>query len=303
MQLAFYKGNQFPAEYRGDAFFALRGSWNRNPPAGYEITRIHFEAGKPIKFEPFVQGFLSKESDRWFHHGRLAGLAQAKDGSLLFSDDTGGVIYRVAYTGKSNTTKTLGVPTNSNGANIRILNAPQLNPDDPHIANLAVKLLANGNLKALSLTSPAFKEGSVIPATYAAKGENISPPLKWESGPAGTKSYAILMEDPDVRENPPFVHWSIYNLPSNLLELPPGIPPVAELVKPKDAKQGKNDFGSVGYIGPNPPAGDGAHRYFFQIFALDTKLNLPIVPTREELIEAMRGHVLSVGYTVGTYDQ
>ena len=303
MQMAFYTGNKFPAEYRGDAFFALRGSWNRKPPAGYEIARVHFEGGKPVKFEAFAQGFLSKEGDRWFHHGRLAGLAQAKDGSLLFSDDTGGVIYRIAYTGGSNTTKQLGAPTNSNGANVRVVNNTSITPDDPHIANLAIKLVGSGNLKALQLTSPAFKDGSLIPMLYAAKGENISPPLKWESGPAGTKSYIILMEDPDVRDNPPFVHWSIYNLPASLLELPPGIPPVAELVKPKDAKQGKNDFGSVGYVGPNPPAGDAAHRYYFQVFALDTKLNLPVVPTREELIEAMKGHVLSTGHIVGLYDQ
>ncbi|RYY75367.1 MAG: YbhB/YbcL family Raf kinase inhibitor-like protein [Gammaproteobacteria bacterium] len=303
MQMTFYTGNQFPSDYKGDAFFALRGSWNRKPPAGYEVARVHFEGGKPIKFEAFVQGFLTREGDRWFHHGRLAGLAQARDGSLLLSDDTNGVIYRIAYTGASTANRSPGAPTNSNGANIRISNIDSITPDDPHLAGISLKLLEAGNPRALALVSPAFGEGRMIPKLYAAKGENISPPLKWENGPIGTKSYVILMEDPDVRENPPFVHWSLFNLPPNLTELPPGIPPVPELLKPKGAQQGKNDFGSIGYVGPNPPQGDAPHRYFFQVFSLDTKLNLPVAPTREELIAAMRGHVLSTGYYVGLYDQ
>lgn len=303
MQMTFYTATQFPADYRGDAFFALRGSWNRKPPSGYEVARVHFEGGKPVKFEAFAQGFLSREGDRWVHHGRLAGLAQAKDGSLLVSDDTNGIIYRIAYTGTSETTRRLGPPTNSAGANVRVVNATSPVPDDAHTANLASRLLSYVSGPALNVASPAFPEGAHIPVTYAAKGENISPPLKWSSGPAGTKSYAILMEDPDVRENPPFVHWVLYNLPPNVLELPMGIPTLPELLKPKGARQGKNDFGSIGYVGPNPPPSDAAHRYYFQVFALDTKLDLPVGATREELIEAMQGHVLSIGSTVGLYDQ
>lgn len=99
MQLAFYTGTQFPKEYRGDAFVAMRGSWNRKPPAGYEVARIRFAGGKPAKLEAFAQGFLSQKGSKWLHYGRLAGLAQAKDGALLLADDTNGVIYRIAYTG------------------------------------------------------------------------------------------------------------------------------------------------------------------------------------------------------------
>ena len=95
MQMAFYDKDQFPAEYRGDAFVAFRGSWNRSTPSGYKISRIVFENGEPSRFEDFVTGFLI--DDNRAHFGRLVGLAIHADGSLLFTDDTNGVIYRVAY--------------------------------------------------------------------------------------------------------------------------------------------------------------------------------------------------------------
>ena len=100
MQMLFYAGDQFPAEYRHDAFVTLRGSWNRKPPSGYEVVRVRFENGRPTKIEPFVSGFLVREANGEFGNlGRLCGMAQMKDGSLLISDDTGGVIYRVSYQG------------------------------------------------------------------------------------------------------------------------------------------------------------------------------------------------------------
>lgn len=95
MQMAFYDKDQFPSEYRGDAFVAFRGSWNRSTPSGYKISRIVFENGEPARFEDFVTGFLI-ENDR-AHFGRLVGLAIHPDGSLLFTDDTNGVIYKVSY--------------------------------------------------------------------------------------------------------------------------------------------------------------------------------------------------------------
>lgn len=98
MQWLFYTGKQFPEEYRNDAFVTLRGSWNRKPPSGYEVVRVRFQNGKPAKVEPFLSGFLVKQADgEWAHMGRLCGLAQLPDGSLLVGDDTGGVIYRVSY--------------------------------------------------------------------------------------------------------------------------------------------------------------------------------------------------------------
>lgn len=303
MQMTFYTGTQFPEEFRGDAFIAMRGSWNRKPPAGYEVARVRFDGGKPVKFEAFVQGFLEKTGSKWVHYGRLAGLAQAKDGSLLLADDTNGIIYRIAYTGSNKHKKPLGPPTNSFNTNVRVVSGELTVPDEPHANNLTFQLLGSNNQSSLDLMSTAFQNGAFIPIKYAVEGENISPPLEWSKGPEGTKSYAIFMEDPDAGQNPPFVHWSIYDIASDVLSLPEGVPPLPELAKPKGALQGKNDRGSIGYIGPNPPVLDPAHRYYFQVFALDTKLNLPVGATREELIAAMQGHVLSSGYISGWYDR
>lgn len=95
MSMAFYTGSMFPGEYKNDAFVAMRGSWNRSTPVGYRIVRMHFENGKPVRFDDFVTGFIVNNNRA--HFGRLVGVAMHKDGSLLFSDDTNGVIYRVAY--------------------------------------------------------------------------------------------------------------------------------------------------------------------------------------------------------------
>jgi glucose/arabinose dehydrogenase len=95
--LVFYTGGQFPAEYRNDAFVAMRGSWNREPPTGYKVVRLRFQGGAPQGFEDFLTGFLIEEGRA--HFGRPAGLAVARDGALLLSDDTNGVIYRVTHGG------------------------------------------------------------------------------------------------------------------------------------------------------------------------------------------------------------
>ncbi|MBE9177319.1 sorbosone dehydrogenase family protein [Oculatella sp. LEGE 06141] len=100
LDMLFYNASQFPQEYQGDAFVTMRGSWNRQPPVGYEVVRIRFENGQPVAFEDFVTGFLTEDGSAQF--GRPVGMATLPDGSLLFTDDTNGVIYRVAYTGEDN---------------------------------------------------------------------------------------------------------------------------------------------------------------------------------------------------------
>jgi glucose/arabinose dehydrogenase len=95
--MVFYTASQFPAEYRHDAFVTMRGSWNRNPPVGYKVVRLRYKDGKPVAFEDFITGFLNPKQMTQF--GRSVGIATASDGSLLFSDDTNGVIYHVSYTG------------------------------------------------------------------------------------------------------------------------------------------------------------------------------------------------------------
>ncbi len=98
LAMVFYTASQFPAQYRNDAFVTMRGSWNRNPPVGYKVVRVRYQNGKPVAFEDFIGGFLNQKQQTQF--GRPVGIAIAPDGSLLFTDDTNGVIYRVAYTAK-----------------------------------------------------------------------------------------------------------------------------------------------------------------------------------------------------------
>ncbi|WP_420458764.1 YbhB/YbcL family Raf kinase inhibitor-like protein [Neolewinella sp.] len=305
MQLAYYRGSSFPADYRGDAYIAMRGSWNRQPPSGYEVVRIHFENGEPVSFEPFVQGFVTQEGDEWGHRGRLCGLAETTDGSLLFTDDTNGVIYRVSYAegggvpiaiGSANNP---GKPTNEDGADVRMtgIAPPTEAADTPD--SLAMQLTEAST--KLSVSSSAFANESTIPNRYAAEQENISPPLAWSGAPEGTQSFVVLMEDPAVPMHPPFLHWSLYNVPADkteLAEATPGGPTVPGI---EGALQGPNDYGSLGYYGPRPPKGDPAHPYHFQVFALDTELELPFGASRAELLEAMRGHVLASGEVIGTY--
>lgn len=97
LDLVFYTGSQFPQEYNGDAFVTMRGSWNRNPPVGYKVVRVRFQNGQPVAFEDFITGFLRE--DQMAQFGRPVGLGLAPDGSLMFTDDTNGVIYRVSYNG------------------------------------------------------------------------------------------------------------------------------------------------------------------------------------------------------------
>src|SRR5688572_8652865 len=103
MQIAFYQGRSFPAEYRGDAFVAMRGSWNRSPAVGYKVLRIEFRDGVPTRSSDFLTGFLSQDGER--HYGRIAGIAVARDGSLLVADDANGVIYRVSYGGSNSSAR------------------------------------------------------------------------------------------------------------------------------------------------------------------------------------------------------
>ncbi len=306
MQLAFYTGDAFPAEYRGDAFIAMRGSWNRRPPSGYEVVRIRFEDGRPVGFEPFVQGFLVKdgdaEGDGWGHLGRLCGLAQAVDGSLLLSDDTNGVIYRVAYTGGQTAHEAPMMPTNEAGADVRMTNAPVPQPPAPTPEGLAAEVVEAP--ATLSVTSPAFADGQPIPDLFGAEGQNISPALRWTPGPAGTQSYVVMMEDPDVPAKlKPFVHWTLYDIPADVTRLGEAVPGAPALAVPEGARQGRNDYGSLGYFGPRPPKSDPPHRYHVQVFALDTALDLPFGASRAELLDALRGHVLASGTLVGTFER
>ena len=151
---------------------------------------------------------------------------------------------------------------------------------------------------ALTLSSSAFAPGSSIPVDFSCKGRNISPALAWTGAPAGTASFAMIVEDPDAPGGT-FVHWVIYNIPA----LSKGL---AEAVAPQPtfddgAAQGTNGANRRYYYGPCPPS--GTHRYFFRLYALDTRLDLAPGASAAELRRAMQGHVLAQGELMGTFSK
>lgn len=288
MQMSFYNSTAFPKEFQGDAFISMRGSWNRKPPAGYEVLRIRFQNGQPVKMEPFVTGFLTAEGER----GRLCGNVIAPDGSLLFSDDRNGVIYRVSYTGDANERAvTVAVPAEPMLRQNKVGIRQSLAIDSPE-TKAAAKLTVKG----------PFADGAAIPAVHSAYDQNVSPALTWSGAPAGTQSFALLMEDPDAKNMPlPVVHWIAWNIPADVTSLKESIPGADRLVIPKEMRQGANSAGVVGYRGPRPPEGDPPHHYHIQIFALDTKLDLPLGAGRDDLLKAMQRHVVASGKLVGAF--
>jgi len=147
----------------------------------------------------------------------------------------------------------------------------------------------------IKITSSAFKNDGLIPSKYTCDGEDISPPLQWEA-PQGAKSIALICDDPDAPMGT-FVHWVLFNLPADVKELAEKVPVSRTL--PNGAAHGITDFGRIGYGGPCPPS--GTHRYFFKIYALDTKLDLPAGAHKSQLLKAMEGHILAQGQLVGKY--
>jgi len=148
----------------------------------------------------------------------------------------------------------------------------------------------------MEIKSNAFEAGGMIPKNYTCDGINISPPLKWYSAPEGTKTFAIICDDPDAPMGT-WVHWVIFNLPANMNELSENVPPLAVL--PNGVKQGRNDFGKIGYGGPCPPG--GTHRYYFKIYALQEELKIEAGITKSELLQAMKPHILSEAQLMGKY--
>ncbi len=150
---------------------------------------------------------------------------------------------------------------------------------------------------ALTLSSSAFNPGAEIPKQYTCEGKDVSPPLSWSGTPAGTKSFALIADDPDAPVGT-WVHWVLYDLPANATELPQGVPPSETL--PSGGTQGTNDFRKTGYGGPCPPPGK-PHRYFFKLYALDAPTKLKARATKAEVLRAIEGHVLAQAELMGTY--
>ena len=148
----------------------------------------------------------------------------------------------------------------------------------------------------MELKSSVFEAGGMIPKKYTCDGPDVSPPLSWSDVPVGTKSLALIADDPDAPMGT-WVHWVAWNIPANARALEEDVPKRDTL--PNGMKQGTTDFRRIGYGGPCPPS--GTHRYFFKLYALDTTLNLPLGTTKKDLEKAMQGHVLAQTELMGKY--
>jgi Raf kinase inhibitor-like YbhB/YbcL family protein len=161
-------------------------------------------------------------------------------------------------------------------------------------------------MPALELTSPDFADGSPIPRRHAYRGEgdNHSPELRFAHVPAGTVELALVCDDPDAPSAQPWVHWVVWGLAPEA----PGIPggagtPTPELAAIAGARQGRNDFGELGWGGPLPPRGHGTHHYRFRLHALDQAVQLAPGASRDDLVAAVRGHLVAEAVLNGLYER
>jgi len=150
----------------------------------------------------------------------------------------------------------------------------------------------------IKVKSTAFEEGGMIPKRYTCDGMDISPPLAWTSIPEGTKSIALICDDPDAPMGT-WVHWVLFNLPPDTKQLSENVPPQKKLGN--GALHGINDFRKIGYGGPCPPS--GTHRYYFKVYALNTEINLKAGITKTKLQKAMKKHILAEGQLMGKYSR
>jgi len=147
----------------------------------------------------------------------------------------------------------------------------------------------------VTLTSEAFQPGAAIPVHFSAYGDDVSPPLAWTGAPAGTRSFVLLVEDPDASSAKPYVHWIAWNIAADRASLPEAVSAGAP-----GLVQGRNNHGDNAWFGPRPRGGS-AHHYYFQLFALDTMLTLPASASRNDLLAAMDGHVIAAGRLLGMF--
>ena len=152
--------------------------------------------------------------------------------------------------------------------------------------------------KKLNLTSLSFKNGELIPPKYTCDGKNISPALSWDKPSNEIKRFAIIVEDPDSPGGT-FVHWVVYNIPSNIKSLPEDITPIKNI--PDEVLLGTNNFGHIGYGGPCPPL--GTHRYTFKIYGLSNVVHLEAGAEKGELMRAMQKYIIAEGELLGKYSR
>jgi Raf kinase inhibitor-like YbhB/YbcL family protein len=173
-------------------------------------------------------------------------------------------------------------------ANGKAIHGPQLH---------STLVLEGGSSMSLGISSRSFTSGGDIPKKFTCDGADVSPQLSWSGPPSETKSYGLLVDDPDAPVGN-WNHWTMWNMPANGRGLDEGVSKDANL--PDGSQQGKNDFHKTGYNGPCPPPGK-PHRYYFKLFALDTKLDLKPGASKRELEAAMKGHILAQAEWMGRY--
>ena len=151
---------------------------------------------------------------------------------------------------------------------------------------------------AMKIESPGFTNGGFLPSVYSCDGRDISPELRWSGVPSQAKSLVHLCEDPDAPGGM-FVHWVVFNIPVSASGLPEGVS--SQELQKIGAKQGRTDFGRIGYGGPCPPS--GVHRYFFKLYAITTTLSLPEGCTRKDVLKAIEGHIVANAEIMGKYQR
>lgn len=155
---------------------------------------------------------------------------------------------------------------------------------------------------AFTLTSSAFGDGGAIPSKYTCQGEDVSPPLTWSGVPENARALVLIVDDPDAPDpkapKMTWVHWILYNIPPDVTGLAEG---VSSATLPPGAEEGLNNWERIGYGGPCPPI--GRHRYFHKLYALDTTLEGLREPTKAQLEDAMKGHVIAQTALMGTYQK
>ena len=149
-----------------------------------------------------------------------------------------------------------------------------------------------------TLTSPDFMHGQMMPVRFSCDGEDSSPALRWDDPPAGTKSFVLIMEDPDAPAGT-WVHWLLYNIPPKKTSLEPAVPSEERL--PDGSLQGRNSWYQIRYGGPCPPS--GVHRYFFRLYALDNVLSLEAGADKPTLVQAMQNHILAQAELMGLFQR
>ncbi len=159
---------------------------------------------------------------------------------------------------------------------------------------------------AMQITSTAFADGQPIPRKYTGDGADVSPPLSWSDVPPGTAELCLVCDDPDAPTPEPWVHWVLYGIPPQRSSLPEGVPPDLQLPQLGGALQGRNSWTTgrtIGYRGPAPPRGHGAHHYHFRLYALDAPLRLQPGADKATLLRAAQPHILAQARLTGTYER